>query len=390
MSAIVAIGTAVPPFEHKQKNIAQFMINYLELGRDDERKLNIIYRQSAIEKRYSVLPDFSLHHKEESLFLIDHKKNVPGIEKRMACFEKNALSLAKEAIVNCFNELDSEKTTLNKVTHLITVSCTGMSAPGLEIDLIHSLNLSQSISRTGVNFMGCYAVFHALKIADAVCKADKEAVVLLVSVELCTIHFQNKTDTDNLISNSLFADGAAAALVVSDKKAEENAMKGLHLKSFYSDLANDGKKDMAWQISATGFLMTLSSYIPALIENKIADLTNNLLEKSGIAKDHLDFYAIHPGGRKILEAVEAALDITDNKMEASFDVLKNYGNMSSATILFVLKDLWANKTDWKKAQNIFAVGFGPGLTMESAILQNVNFSIRGFKSSAAASRLVHA
>ena len=372
MSVIVSIGKKVPSYEHMQSEIAQFMINYLDLQNNDVRKLKAIYHNSAIEKRYSVLPDFTFANGEQQFFSPQEKEKYPGVDERLKCFQKNALPLATDAINICFDELKNE-IAVNKITHLITVSCTGMSAPGIEIDLISALELSPNISRIGINFMGCYAVFQAFKIADAICKTDENAIVLIVSVELCTIHFQNKTDTDNLLSNSLFADGAAAVIVTSDKKSKDNLWKGLLLKSFFSDIASDSKKDMAWQISASGFLMTLSSYIPSLVEKEISPLMQKALENAGMKNTDIDFYAIHPGGKKILEAAMKSLAIKNGKMESSFEVLRNFGNMSSATILFVLKEVWDKKADWKKSQNIFAAGFGPGLTLESAILQTVNF-----------------
>lgn len=375
MSVLISIGEAVPSFEHFQKDIAQFMINYLELDENKTRLLNAIYHNSAIEKRYSVLPDFSSPGDLQSFFAKSENRNSPDIEKRLECFQKNALPLSLKAIEDCFSECLSEKISIDNVTHLITVSCTGMSAPGLEIDLINSLDVSSHIGRTGINFMGCYAVFHALKIADALCKADANAVVLIVSVELCTLHFQNKSDMDNLVANSLFGDGAAAALICSDKKAKESSLKGLFLNNFFSDIVSGGKKDMAWRISSSGFLMTLSSYIPNLVEQEIGPLAKKAIKQSSLENSDIDHYAIHPGGRKILEAVAKSLKIESRKMDESFEVLKNYGNMSSVTILFVLKQIWNKKADWGKKQNIFAVSFGPGLTLESAMLQTVNYSM---------------
>jgi predicted naringenin-chalcone synthase len=374
MSMIVAIGDAVPAFEHKQKDIAQYMINYLELNNNDSRKLKAIYNSSAIEKRYSVIPDFSSDSKDGLFFSSGGKKISPSVEDRLECFQQKAAPLANEAINAAFKKLNSKALSINKITHLITVSCTGMSAPGLEIEIINNLNISPNVSRIGINFMGCYAVFHALKIADAICKADENAIVAIVSVELCTIHFQNKPDDDNLISNSLFSDGAASVIVTSDEMSKKHSLKGYYLKSFFSDIAAEGKKDMAWQISSSGFLMTLSSFIPKLVEKEIAPLAEKALANGTSEKMPIDFYAIHPGGKKILEAAAKSLFIYNGKMEASCDVLRNFGNMSSATILFVLKELWEKKIDWEKEQNIFAAGFGPGLSLESAVLTTVNHS----------------
>jgi predicted naringenin-chalcone synthase len=236
-----------------------------------------------------------------------------------------------------------------------------MSAPGLDLQVMELLDLPKNTYRTSVNFMGCYAAIHALKMADAICRQENQAKVLVVCTELCTLHFQREATIDNIASSLLFADGSAAAVVAHDSTPH----KGLQLKSFYSEVIPKGKKDMAWDLSSTGFLMTLSSYIPELVEEDFESLTGRAMEKAGLTKNDFTKWCIHPGGKKILEAIHKALQLKNDDLDVSYNVLRNYGNMSSPTILFVLKKIMQTV---KPAQdNIFGAAFGPGLTMETFI-----------------------
>jgi predicted naringenin-chalcone synthase len=170
----------------------------------------------------------------------------------MDIYNKKAPLLSIDAIRNCLHEKIQPK----EITHLITVSCTGMSAPGLDLQVMELMELNRNIFRTSINFMGCYAAIHALKIADAFCKVDKTAKVMIVCTELCTLHFQRETTMDNIASSLLFGDGSSAVLVTSDEADGD----GLYIDRFYSEIIPKGKRDMAWELSSSGFLMTLSGY----------------------------------------------------------------------------------------------------------------------------------
>ena len=368
MSVITSIATAVPKHKHKQSDLADFMSDMYAHGEVDRRKLRMMYANSGIASRYSVIPDYSSSMDQRNFFPeTTDLEPFPDVAYRMKYFDENALELAKKVALDCLEG----KMLLEAITHLITVSCTGLAAPGLDIEIIQQLKLNKNINRSSVNFMGCYAMLHALKQADYICKAFPDAKVLVVSVELCTIHFQKLNIPDNIVSNLLFGDGAAAALIVSKKHAEKNKLRGFGIQNFYSQVSLDGKGDMAWKLSSTGFLMTLSSYIPQLIEKGVRSLFENALKQLNIQKGEVTHWAIHPGGRKILENIQKELQLTEEDMESSTTVLKEYGNMSSATFLFVLKELMENKIDLSKKENTFGVAFGPGLTMESVIFQNV-------------------
>lgn len=357
MSKIIAIGTANPVHRHQQNDIMRFMLDANNPDEKNRKLLPILYHRSGIDTRYSVFSDFSLARGQWAFF--GDNCTMPSLEKRMAFYNQEAVKLSVSAIKDCL-KTDKNATSTQEITHLITVTCTGLSAPGLDIQLVQALNLSPNIVRTSVNFMGCYAALHALKIADAFCRADASAKVLVVCTELCTLHFQKSNDVDAILSSTLFADGSAACLISGDNEA-----RGLAIKQFYSQIALSGQEDMAWQLSSTGFLMTLSSHVPKLIKQEIRHLLENSLQKLGLNTENITDWAIHPGGKNILEAVQTSLELDAEALNESYEVLKNYGNMSSPTILFVLKKMMEST----KTGNIFAIAFGPGITMESVILE---------------------
>ncbi|KAA9349614.1 type III polyketide synthase [Larkinella humicola] len=364
-SYITAIGTAVPPYGFSQLQIASFMAQALQLDEHNRRKLQALYRLTRIDQRHSVLPDYGALPGEYTFF-----PNTPDLEPfptvgtRMELYRNEALPLAVAAIQDLYCD---EKRTVQP-THLITVSCTGMYAPGLDIDLIEALALPTTTQRTAINFMGCYGAFNALKTADAFVRADPSACVLIVCLELCTIHFQKKTDEDHLLSNALFADGAAAVLV-EGRPNREKPVPSFRMRTFFCDLLPDGKNDMGWIINDYGFEMTLTSDVPAVIRQGIGQALSRLLEHSGLAIEDITHYALHPGGRKILEVIEQQLGIEPHENRFAYEVLRKYGNMSSATVLFVLKEIRNHLRPESGAGNILSCAFGPGLTLESMILE---------------------
>ncbi len=330
----------------------------------EKRKLKFLYHQSAIEARYSVLPDYSLGANEWKFYpASENLEPFPGLELRMKWYNKTAPPLSVRAVEKCIDQNINK----DEITHLITVSCTGMSAPGLDLQIMEMMELPVNIFRTSVNFMGCYAAIHGMKLADAFCKNDKDARVLVVCTELCTLHFQKEATTDNIASALLFADGSSAILVVHD----DNDLEGLRIKNFYSEVGFKGKADMSWELSSSGFLMTLSGYVPQLIEQDFNGLLSNALDNAHIDKEDISHWCIHPGGKRILTSIEKCTSISTGDLKYSYSVLNDYGNMSSPTILFVLKEIMNSLGNKKeKKTNIFGAAFGPGLTMETFILSD--------------------
>ena len=361
--AITAIGTANPKYKQSQAQTAELIAISLNLKPSERRLLKAVYRATGIEQRHSVLNDYCKPPGEFEFFPNTADAPYPSTGARMKIYKDNALDLALSAIENCLSQLDNFNS--SKITHLITVSCTGMYAPGIDIEIVHRLNLNSSTNRTAINFMGCYGAFNAIKVADAICKSELDATVLIVCVEICTIHFQKNMDKDNIIANSIFADGAAAVLIQSTPEYK----KYFTLEKFYNDLLPQTSQEMAWHIGDNGFDIVLSTYVPDIIQGGIATFLNNLLNRYDLTLPDIDFFAIHPGGLKILEACETALNISKDDNKYSYQTLRHYGNMSSATILFVLKAIWDDINDQDHQKNIFSCAFGPGLTLESMMLK---------------------
>ena len=358
MSKIISIGTALPQYKNKQDDILKFMQLVFAMSNVENRKLKFLYHHSGIDYRYSVIPDYSneidnwkFYPKTENL------EPFPQLEHRINLFNQHAPSLSVDAIQSCIHENISS----NDITHLITVSCTGMSAPGLDLQIMELMDLPKNIYRTSVNFMGCYAAIHALKMADAICSQEKNAKVIIVCTELCTLHFQKEPTLDNITSSLLFGDGSAAALVTNN----DHQKKGLRLDHFYSEVITKGKKDMSWELSSSGFLMTLSGYVPELLEEDFSPLVTRALEKAGMKKNEIAHWCIHPGGKRILDAIYRSLEFNNGELNHSHETLKEVGNISSATILFVLKKIMQN--NMHSDQKIFGAAFGPGLTMETFV-----------------------
>lgn len=366
MSSIIsAIGLATPQYRFQQGQILNFMTDAHQMSSNDASRLRKIYENSGIDHRHSVLADFgSVRGNYEFFGNEDGLSPFPTTHKRGLAYEEWALPLGQAAVADLMHK--APRLVLEAITHLITVSCTGMYAPGLDIDLVEELGLSKSTERTCINFMGCYGAFNALKIADYICMAQPKAKVLIVDLELCTLHFQRENILENWLSNSLFGDGAAAVLV--ENSLNRSTAKGFALRSFYNELVMEAKEEMAWRIGDTGYEMRLSSHIAKNIKSKICGVTEKLVKRAGITLNKISRLAIHPGGRRILEVCEEALSFPQCAIRQSYDVLSQYGNMSSATILFVLHNLLADTT---MGENTLSFAFGPGLTFESMIIETI-------------------
>ncbi len=358
MANILSIATALPKHKHKQTDILQFMQHAYGLDNVEARKLAFLYKQSSIEHRYSVIEDFGKQGGGTNFN--DAQNETLNLEQRMDLYNAHATSLSVDAIEKAIKGYISAK----EITHLITVSCTGLSAPGLDLTIAETLELESTVFRTSVNFMGCYAAIHALKIAKMICDSTPNANVVVVATELCTLHFQQEFTLDNAASSLLFGDGCAAILI-SNSVVDD---KSISLKHFYSKVSYKGKNDMSWQLSSKGFLMQLSSYVPQLIQEDIGGLVEEALSKNGLSKDDITHWCIHPGGRKILDVIQQQLHLSGEDLSCSREVLADYGNTSSASILFVLKKVLEGLQ--QRSATIFGVAFGPGLTMETFIASN--------------------
>jgi len=271
--------------------------------------------------------------------------SFPNTSRRMELFEQNAPVLMRKAV----DELALSEKERSGLTHVLVTCCTGLYAPGLDFEIVDHLELSTDVERTMVGFMGCFAAINALKLARHIIRSDPKAGVLMVNLELCTLHFQETQELEQVLSYLVFADGAAASLVTANKQ-------GFALDSFKAVMVPDTRGLITWKIRDLGFDMLLSGRVPG-------ELGRALHEGELMAeRDGIDLWAVHPGGRSILDAVEKGLELPADALSASREVLSSFGNMSSATVMFVLQKLMEQALPGQRG---CAMSFGPGLTAET-------------------------
>ncbi|QCK14988.1 type III polyketide synthase [Mangrovivirga cuniculi] len=340
------------PYDIEQPQLKEVLGKALNLDERNQRAFNVLYRATGIKRRQSVVEDYYRGRSVD--FFADEGDRIifPSTKTRMDLYRKSIL----EWLIPSVKKIRDKKFGDVEFTHLITVSCTGMYAPGLDYDIQYHLGLNPTIFRQSINFMGCYAGISALRMAKDICKGSPEAKILIVDVEMCSIHFQNSIKHDDLLSNSLFADGAAMIVV---EGTDSDNRKLASINSFETQTIPESMNDMAWEIGDEGFNMKLSSYVPQLLGDQ--------LEKFAACfdKDSTLNYAIHPGGRKILEAFQNAFGINSEQLQHSYEILESHGNMSSVTIFYVIQKMISEG----KTGKTFAAAFGPGLTMEAANME---------------------
>lgn len=371
--AILSIGTALPRYSATQKDIGAWMAASFVDKPALQRKIRAIHSYSGIETRYSCTPEY-LAAAEESPFAPGHPlESAMTTADRMEIYRRESTPLGCAAAYNTLtayakkNRASVDAVTAT-VTHLIVVSCTGFFAPGLDFTIAKQLKLAATVNRTLVGFMGCAAAFNALRLASQIVKGDPQARVLVVCVELCSLHGQPGEDRDLLVAASLFSDGAAACLIGQPSVQEGDYFS---LLDFHTSMKPDTQEEMVWQIGDHGFSLRLSARIP----EHLADVAPAVLE-SVFGSIRPSFWAIHPGGRAIVERLVDIFNLTHGQVHSTVDVLRRYGNMSSGTILFVLaaeqeRLRQRRHTPDSEQQVGVAMAFGPGLVVEMARLAYV-------------------
>ena len=354
-------GTAVPEHSYDQDFIRETITGWLVEDREGEgrrlaRRIDRVFRHAGIDRRHSVLPDFE---RGAGPFLDGVSYAAPATSVRNAIYDREARHLAVSAAQRALEEGFDR----SRITHVVTVSCTGFVAPGPDVHLVRDLGLAPSVQRTHVGFMGCYGAFPGLRLAQAFCGSDPDAVVLVVCVELCTLHLDPDESLDSLLSTALFADGAAAVLVTG---APPPTGTGYALGPFTTALT-EHDDEMAWTIGDHGFRMRLSGSIPRIVKGEAVSALARLWQAAARGPTDMVAWAVHPGGPAVLDAVEDVVCLPDDALDASRGVLRDFGNMSSATILFVLERLRSTVGD--RSGPVAALAFGPGLTIESAVLE---------------------
>jgi len=347
------IATAVPP-----NDVHAAFLRYACALLEDNQRLSTLLKKmverSGIEHRYSYLAPTADCRMGRTLDVDSFyvRGRFPDTGARMRQFEVRAPQLAVNAIEKLDLGIDRKR-----ITHLLITCCTGFSAPGLDIEVIERCNLPDSAERTIIGFMGCYAAINALKLARHIVRSEPASRILVLNLELCTLHLQETKDLAQLLCFLLFSDGCAASLVTAEPH-------GIALDSFKALLLPDTRQLMAWNIRNFGFDMILSGKVPQAIYDALRAESNEILAATNGTSNTL--WAVHAGGRTILDAVERALNLGPSALAASRDVLRRYGNMSSATVMFVLDELMRSA---KTAAKGCAMSFGPGLVAETMLFR---------------------
>lgn len=368
MSYILDISTAVPPFCIEREDLLSFYTKACKPAdeRTFQQKLSFLFKRAKIEKRYTCISDFT--QTERELFTDDNYE--PSVEKRMLLYKEKIKPLTFEAI----DKLQaSTKFQAKNITHLITVSCTGVFAPGLEFIIAEKYHL-EHCEKVGLNFLGCYAALKALKQAHYIASADPKANILVLCAELCSLHFYPSEVDEEILSNLLFADGASAALICGEQSSFAKYKPVLRMDEIGSAFIPDSADLMTWNISSSAFRMHLSKHITAAIKKNIKQVLSDFLHENLAG---IGFWAIHPGGVKIVEAVQQEMGLDYDQLEESMEVLRQYGNMSSPTILFILKAVFEKikNADSNENKSVFTCAFGPGLNVEMIRLTSLHTTV---------------
>ncbi len=362
--ALLGIGTATPRRQIAQVDAATLAAGFANAEPGHERALAAIYRQTRIRTRGSVLLEDPAGEPFAQTFFPPADADTgggPSTAARMARYATEAGPLAVDAARTAITRSGVDP---GHVTHLVTCSCTGFANPGVDLDIVRGLGLPADVSRTHVGFMGCHGAFNALRVGEAFAAAQPSAVVLVVCVELCSLHFQYGSRSDAVVANSIFADGAAAVVGVGgDHPLAADAEWALDRQ--WSRLLPDSTGEMGWLIGDHGFEMSLSARVPGIISREIAGLVTAALADEQLTAADVAAWAVHPGGPRVLANVRDALGLEDHMLAASHEVLAAHGNMSSATILFILERMLPEADGC-----CLAMAFGPGLTAEVALFTN--------------------
>ena len=360
---IKGIGTAVPRHAIAQEDLAEVASRFCGLTDKQRRLLPALYRHAGVKTRHSVVltgPSGAGSAGQTFYQSVEvGGPNGPSTADRMRVYAQCATPLAAEA---CRKAFATSNILPEEITHLVTVSCSGFCAPGVDVQLFRELGLSPTVSRTHVGFMGCHGAMNGLRVARAYAEADPNARILLCAVELCSLHQQYGWNPEQVVANALFADGAAALVCVPG--TDENADDGLSALSSASYIVPDTEDFMSWRIGDNGFQMGLSAQVPDVIRATLRPWISGWLAAEGVDMQQVGQWVIHPGGPRILQACVEALELEPDATAASKAVLAEYGNMSSPTILFIVDRLRRQQAPgpW------VLLAFGPGLTIEASLV----------------------
>ncbi len=361
---ILGIGLSVPDEHIEQSDAAVLAQQLCGDGGDHSRAIGAIYRRTHVDKRHSVLLESSTNGEPacQSFYApaISTIDRGPSTSDRMAQYAAKAGPLATQAAQPALEQANIEP---SQITHLVTVSCTGFGAPGFDMYLVRELGLSLDVQRSHIGFMGCHGAMNGLRVAKAFADADANACVLVCAAELCSLHQQYGVQADRIVSNALFADGAAA--IIGRQASTSTDASSWQLAASSSTIVPGTESHMKWTIGDSGFEMTLSPQVPDTIRQHLPKWLAGWLAEHRLNIQDIGCWAIHPGGPKILQACQESLDLNDDCLMASRSVLADLGNMSSPTILFIFERLRQRNATGP----CVVLGFGPGLTVEAALIR---------------------
>jgi predicted naringenin-chalcone synthase len=364
--AILSIGTAVPRYRFTQKTIGNWMAESFPSQPTWARWLRGLYAAAGVETRYASIPDPGMPAKEARFSPGYEGPDVPGTAERMAIYQRESVALGLEAARRALADYSPHEPSgqvAASITHLIVISCTGFFAPGPDMTIARQLGLSPTVKRTLIGFMGCGAAFNGLRTAAQIVAAQPEARVLLICIEIGSIHIQPGFDRNVKIAEALFGDGSAACLVGA---APPDGRDRFALDAFHSEIVPDTAQEMVWSIGDYGFILRLSSEIARHLGEHAPRVLTALLAGLPVPQ----FWAVHPGGPAIVKRLAEVLHLRPEDVAPSFEILHDYGNMSSPTILFVLRKVRDRLRREGGNQPLpgVAMGFGPGLVIEMAHL----------------------
>lgn len=368
MSILFGCSTALPPFSIEQGESAM-LAQSLGLTKRWNKALPGLYKKSGVSRRGSVLlgPDSGEPMTRQDFYKAASELAPfgPTTSQRMQVYAQHAAELLRQS---CEKTLAVSRVAVAAVTHLVTISCTGFYSPGIDHTLIDRLGLDPQVQRTHVGFMGCHGLLNGLRVANALSRSEPQGMVLVAAVELCSIHQQYSEDPQQMVANSLFADGAASCLMVSrEVQLDGNAEnQGWSIASSFSLKIDQSQGLMGWLIGDHGFQMMLSPEVPSIIERELKGPFQKWLSSNQLSQHDIQGWAVHPGGPRILDSVETGLGLSSTMIQASRHVLANHGNMSSPTVFFVLQEL---EKQVSGMQNCVLLGFGPGLHVEAILLK---------------------
>lgn len=359
---LLGMGTALPQYAIAQEQAVELAVGLSGHSDEQARRLRKLYRVSGVGSRHSVLLGATPQASEQQSFFLpaQHEADLgPTVGKRMERYEEEAPKLAETAARNA---LKTAGVLPAAVSHLVTVSCSGFFSPGIDIQLIKRLGLPATTQRIHVGFMGCHGAINGMRTVMGLTAADPDAVVLMVAVELCSIHYQYGWDGDQNLANALFADGAAALVAGGVEQQGPLDWRATHSGSCLIPNSEDA---MSWKIRDHGFQMTLSREVPRHIAENLHPWLSAWLAAKDLRLEDIGSWAIHPGGPGILKACEQALSLERTDTAISWEILKRYGNMSSPTVLFILESLHRAAAPTP----CVALAFGPGLMAEATLFE---------------------